>query len=162
MAGSSSSAQAQITVLPEAAALLNSSKCKAGSGMTLVTIFGTARTGKSFLMNAIAGEDDLFDVRPSNTPCTVGVDLCTKFVEVSHLLGDVSESTASSSGSPLAFIDVEGELRIVDLCLFVSSMYMALLNCMITNTVLCMLTCTRTVFCIAAIITGLEISSLFF
>lgn len=81
-----------ITVLPEA--------------------FGQARKGKSFLMNCLAGSEKLFNVRPSNTPCTNGIDISGYFVSLKDFQqGLTSNSTpAGESSDPyVGFVDAEGQ-----------------------------------------------------
>jgi hypothetical protein len=45
----------------------------------LVTVFGPARCGKSFLMNLLSGHRDLFEVAHGNLPCTQGVFISELF-----------------------------------------------------------------------------------
>lgn len=47
--------------------------------LNLITIWGAARTGKSFFMNALAGatENDVFAVAGGSHPCTVGASIST-------------------------------------------------------------------------------------
>jgi hypothetical protein len=52
--------------------------------LNLVMIFGPARQGKSFLMNVLTGEEDLFAQSGRVEPCTCGVDLSNFFPTVSH------------------------------------------------------------------------------
>lgn len=40
--------------------------------LNLITIWGAARTGKSFFMNALTRKEDLFRVAGSMEPCTEG------------------------------------------------------------------------------------------
>ncbi|CAN0557509.1 unnamed protein product, partial [Ectocarpus sp. 8 AP-2014] len=59
-----------LRVKHEACQLLNT--VPAGQPLNIVTILGPARRGKSFLMNALTGHDDLFPVSPNVAPCTAG------------------------------------------------------------------------------------------
>ena len=106
--------------------------------MNLVFIFGNCRSGKSFMMNCLAGTRGVFDVVNTADPCTVGVDVSNHFVALPTLLrraerlaalDDKSSSTSSSSSLPLpppsssnlasakksedrtlvGFVDVEGQ-----------------------------------------------------
>ncbi|KAH8053905.1 palmitoyl-(protein) hydrolase [Aureococcus anophagefferens] len=43
----------------------------------LVSVFGAARQGKSFLMNALSGMDGVFKVSNALEPCTQGIDVST-------------------------------------------------------------------------------------
>jgi hypothetical protein len=72
--------------------------------LQLVSIFGRAREGKSFLMNKLSGRSSVFPVQPTNKPCTVGADLSPHFVALSEL------SDVSTRIDPLVgFVDVEGQ-----------------------------------------------------
>jgi len=69
----------------------------------LVMIHGTAKTGKSFLMNKLMGQPGLFAVRGGNTATTVGVDLSP--------IKSYAEFTGGRGGDgcKVAFVDVEGQ-----------------------------------------------------
>eukprot|EP01040_Poterioochromonas_malhamensis_P022518 gene22518-27417_t len=41
----------------------------------LISIFGRARQGKSFLMNCLAGETDIFRISNEKESCTQGIDV---------------------------------------------------------------------------------------
>lgn len=87
--------------------------------LNLVTIWGAARTGKSFFLNALTGVDNLFHVSSAATPCTSGADLSKTLLSVSDLeKEDYTTSTASSASlqstssgeTPLVgFVDMEGQ-----------------------------------------------------
>ncbi|CAN0402269.1 unnamed protein product [Pylaiella littoralis] len=87
--------------------------------LNLVTIWGAARTGKSFFLNALTGVDNLFRVSRAVTPCTSGADLSRTLFSVSDLeKEDYTTSTASSASiqstssgeTPLVgFVDMEGQ-----------------------------------------------------
>lgn len=78
--------------------------------INLVTIWGAARTGKSFFMNTLAKVDDLFPVSGSMEPCTVGADMSTTVRTVSDLEGRDGARELHESSLPLVgFIDVEGQ-----------------------------------------------------
>jgi hypothetical protein len=53
--------------------------------LNLVMIFGPARQGKSFLMNLLAGKEDLFEQSAKVEPCTCGVDLANFFPTIEEL-----------------------------------------------------------------------------
>jgi len=60
----------------------------------VVSIFGNARQGKSFLMNELSGEPGTFPVSSKSDPCTVGIELSTKATtprELSALRGGGEE-----------------------------------------------------------------------
>lgn len=115
-AGSESTAATasnHITVLPEACELL-SKALSTYSPLHLVAIFGQARKGKSFLMNCLAGSEKLFSVRPTNTPCTNGVDISGYFVSLNDFQQGVSSNTTGvaledSSDPYVGFVDAEGQ-----------------------------------------------------
>ncbi|CAN0505900.1 unnamed protein product, partial [Discosporangium mesarthrocarpum] len=49
------------------------------------TIFGAARSGKSFFFNAFAGEENLFPVSGAAQTCTRHADVCSKTYDVGRL-----------------------------------------------------------------------------
>lgn len=73
--------------------------------LSLITVFGRARTGKSFLMNKISGKAGLFVVRPGHETTTIGADL-SSVISANDFLGDAA---AGSAAGKLAFVDVEGQ-----------------------------------------------------
>lgn len=88
--------------------------------LNLVTIWGAARTGKSFFLNALARVDGLFHVSGAMEPCTSGADLSTVLRSVHDLAkydcatttaSGASSSRSSSLGAPplVGFVDVEGQ-----------------------------------------------------
>ncbi len=94
--------------------------CKVEGPLNLISIFGAARQGKSFLMNTLAGEDRLFRISSSQDPCTQGVDLSRKVLSwgafhhrdeiAMKKLEKKSLARASSEPAPkIAFVDVEGQ-----------------------------------------------------
>ena len=82
--------------------------------LSLVMVYGQARTGKSFLMNKLIGEPGFFTVRAGHVPTTVGVDL-SPFMPYSAFTGSTGSSSSSSSsssstaGDKVGFVDVEGQ-----------------------------------------------------
>jgi hypothetical protein len=77
-----------------------------------------ARQGKSFLMNLLAGEENLFKISNSKDPCTQGVDLSRKvlswpvFHKMDVLDSGASRTVAHASSEKLpkvAFVDCEGQ-----------------------------------------------------
>lgn len=72
----------------------------------LISIFGAARQGKSFLMNCLAGETDLFRISNERESCTQGIDVSRKLMDLSAFAGD------KKSGYPnlkVGFVDAEGQ-----------------------------------------------------
>eukprot|EP00628_Pelagophyceae_sp_CCMP2097_P012568 CAMPEP_0206809312 /NCGR_PEP_ID=MMETSP0975-20121206/6182_1 /ASSEMBLY_ACC=CAM_ASM_000399 /TAXON_ID=483370 /ORGANISM="non described non described, Strain CCMP2097" /LENGTH=732 /DNA_ID=CAMNT_0054351409 /DNA_START=1 /DNA_END=2195 /DNA_ORIENTATION=- len=95
--------------------------------LRLISIFGAARQGKSFLMNALSGQEGVFRVSNALEPCTQGIDLSTKTLTVdalSALSKPEGEARASSwlpwrrgsaevasedGGGLVGFCDAEGQ-----------------------------------------------------
>jgi hypothetical protein len=71
--------------------------------LSLVMIFGPARQGKSFFMNALM-DDDEFQVSSMSEPCTQGVHLSNR----SPMLQDFMADTTPEMPISVGFIDVEG------------------------------------------------------
>lgn len=79
--------------------------------VNVVMIFGAARQGKSFLMNALTGFDHLFPVSPEPFPCTAGVDLSPIVMALPDFERGGGTPFHPSSGSAhptIAFVDMEG------------------------------------------------------
>jgi hypothetical protein len=67
----------------------------------LVSIFGRARQGKSFLMNCLAGEREIFRISNQKDSCTQGIDISDKWLawsEFSKMDGAQTPKTRSASG----------------------------------------------------------------
>ncbi|CAN0417639.1 unnamed protein product [Pylaiella littoralis] len=89
--------------------------------LNLITIWGGARTGKSFFMNALAGvaEYDVFAVAGGSHPCTVGAFISITTRSLSDFGSESGCPTLSSSMSgmnlgagvqpEIGFVDVEGQ-----------------------------------------------------
>lgn len=95
-------------------------RCSDTTPLNLISIFGAARQGKSFLMNMLAGEDRLFKISSSQDPCTQGVDVSRKVISWGAFRRHDEIATkkherrsidhASSEPAPkIAFVDVEGQ-----------------------------------------------------
>ena len=69
----------------------------------VIAIFGKVRTGKSYLMNALARLTGLFVVSANARSCTQGVDLSSRTVPCSHL------GAETGGDIQLAFVDLEGQ-----------------------------------------------------
>lgn len=85
----------------------------AGKPLNIVTILGAARRGKSFMMNALTGHDDLFPVSPNVAPCTAGADISPFLASLSDFeRGGGSQTSHVSPVTPeptIAFVDMEGQ-----------------------------------------------------
>eukprot|EP00752_Nemacystus_decipiens_P015572 g13895.t1 len=80
--------------------------------VNVLTIFGAARQGKSFLMNALAGVDDIFPVSPEAVACTAGADLSPTLMALPDFERGGGVPAHPTSGSPhpkIAFVDMEGQ-----------------------------------------------------
>ncbi len=82
--------------------------------LNLLTIVGAARHGKSFLMNALAGADDVFCVSPEAVACTAGADLSPILMPLSDFKraggGSRTPPRPPTSAEPtVAFVDMEGQ-----------------------------------------------------
>ncbi|CAM9866212.1 unnamed protein product [Ectocarpus sp. 12 AP-2014] len=91
--------------------------------LNLITIWGAARTGKSFFMNALTGVagNDIFAVAGGSHPCTVGAFISTTTHSLSDFGGESGSPTAVSSSQlsgtnlgadvqpEIGFVDVEGQ-----------------------------------------------------
>lgn len=85
-----------------------------GQPLGVVTVVGSARQGKSFLMNALTDSDTAFRVSPEVRPCTAGADLSPCLMPLSDFtsLGrnDLRvPRVTSSSDSMIGFVDMEGQ-----------------------------------------------------
>ncbi|GMF09820.1 unnamed protein product [Phytophthora lilii] len=80
--------------------------------INLISIFGAARQGKSFLMNLLADQQDLFKISNLREPCTQGVDLSGHFVPLSRFSGFNGcppVTPKASKGIHVGFVDAEGQ-----------------------------------------------------
>lgn len=78
--------------------------------INLISIFGAARQGKSFLMNLLADQQDLFKISNLREPCTQGVDLSGHFISLeafSALNG--CPAVTQSKQLQIGFVDAEGQ-----------------------------------------------------
>lgn len=98
--------------------------------INLISIFGAARQGKSFLMNLLADQQDLFKISNLREPCTQGVDLSGHFLPLSRFSavnGCPAINTRAAQEMLVGFVDAEGQgdrditcaLRSVGLCVWV-------------------------------------------
>ena len=80
--------------------------------VNLISIFGAARQGKSFLMNLLADQQDLFKISNLREPCTQGVDLSGHLVPLSSFSGFNGCPPVASRASKdirIGFVDAEGQ-----------------------------------------------------
>jgi hypothetical protein len=77
----------------------------------LISIFGSARGGKSTLLNQMVGGcESIFDVSHQAQSCTIGVEISAKFVPVESFVSDVEYiGSGEKSGVQVGFVDVEGQ-----------------------------------------------------
>ena len=103
---SGTSGQSAVVVNPDSSVVTDAFP---SGPVNFVTIFGPARSGKSFFMNALASRDGIFGVSPAAEPCTRGVDLS----EIVLSLGEFTGTAIIGGGGPestpcVGFVDVEG------------------------------------------------------
>lgn len=83
-----------------------------GEPLNLLTIVGAARRGKSFLMNALTGSDNIFLVSPEEVACTAGADLSPILMPLAEFErgggGSRTRGPASANQPTIAFVDMEG------------------------------------------------------
>jgi hypothetical protein len=79
----------------------------------LISIFGRARQGKSFLMNCLAGEREIFRISNEKESCTQGIDISNKWMTIKEFAtvdGGRSEAVPSTAqGIRVGFVDAEGQ-----------------------------------------------------
>lgn len=85
------------------------------STIGLISIFGAARQGKSFLMNCLAGETDLFRISNERESCTQGIDVSTHLLDLSQFAAGGAKGVTTSSSlkkfpaMKVGFVDAEGQ-----------------------------------------------------
>lgn len=78
--------------------------------VNLISIFGAARQGKSFLMNLLADQQDLFKISNLREPCTQGVDLSAHFLPLSTFSTlNGCPSLGGKAKMQIGFVDAEGQ-----------------------------------------------------
>lgn len=80
--------------------------------VNVLTIVGAAKQGKSFLMNALTGSDNVFPVSSEPFACTAGADLSPTLMSLpAFKQGGVGNATSSCCHSrpTVAFVDMEGQ-----------------------------------------------------
>lgn len=74
----------------------------------LVSIFGAARQGKSFLMNCLAGTTGLFTISNLSTPCTQGIDISKSLVPL-KTFSEIDNGHTTQGKMKVGFVDAEGQ-----------------------------------------------------
>jgi hypothetical protein len=74
----------------------------------LISIFGAARQGKSFLMNCLAGTTGLFSISNLSTPCTQGIDISKNFATL-KAFSEVDGGRPVQGRVKVGFVDAEGQ-----------------------------------------------------
>ena len=78
------------------------------SPCNLISIFGRARQGKSFLMNCLAGEEQIFKISNEKESCTQGIDISEKWMTVSEF-SKVDGGALCEGDAKVGFVDAEGQ-----------------------------------------------------
>lgn len=78
------------------------------SQCNLISIFGRARQGKSFLMNCLAGEEQIFRISNDKESCTQGIDISEKWLSVSDF-SRVDGGVLHEGKLKIGFVDAEGQ-----------------------------------------------------
>ena len=81
--------------------------------LNLISIFGAARQGKSFLMNCLAGREGTFKISNDRDPCTQGIDISRTTVPLREFAsmdgGAAVAPVAGASALRVGFVDAEGQ-----------------------------------------------------
>eukprot|EP01032_Pedospumella_encystans_P021514 gene21514-24401_t len=77
----------------------------------LISIFGRARQGKSFLMNCLAGEREIFKISNEKESCTQGIDISSKWLSLADFskLDGGKHIGGRTEGIRIGFVDAEGQ-----------------------------------------------------
>jgi hypothetical protein len=77
----------------------------------LISIFGRARQGKSFLMNCLAGEREIFRISNEKESCTQGIDISNKWLNLSEFskMDRGKAVSGRAEGIKVGFVDAEGQ-----------------------------------------------------
>lgn len=78
------------------------------SPLNLISIFGRARQGKSFLMNCLAGEEQIFKISNEKESCTQGIDISDKWLSVTDF-SKVYGGSPCEGELQIGFVDAEGQ-----------------------------------------------------
>lgn len=98
------SEQGAVVVHPDSNTVIDSFPSRP---LNFVTIFGPARSGKSFVMNALARRNGVFRVSPAAASCTSGVDLSKTVVSLEEFTGGAAKGKYEDMPH-IGFVDVEG------------------------------------------------------
>ncbi len=80
------------------------------SQLNIISIFGKAREGKSFLMNCLAGESNIFRVSNESESCTQGIDISNKIIDlIDFSVLDSGISVTNPNKMKIMFVDAEGQ-----------------------------------------------------
>eukprot|EP00639_Heterosigma_akashiwo_P022768 CAMPEP_0206402984 /NCGR_PEP_ID=MMETSP0294-20121207/27361_1 /ASSEMBLY_ACC=CAM_ASM_000327 /TAXON_ID=39354 /ORGANISM="Heterosigma akashiwo, Strain CCMP2393" /LENGTH=180 /DNA_ID=CAMNT_0053860321 /DNA_START=18 /DNA_END=556 /DNA_ORIENTATION=+ len=83
------------------------------TNLNLISIFGAARQGKSFLMNLLSGQENIFQISNNQDPCTQGIDISGNFVSLKDFASVDSPADGAaidtSKGMQVGFVDAEGQ-----------------------------------------------------
>jgi hypothetical protein len=103
--------EGQLGVTEAGAKVLKSQK--KNRNINLMFIFGNARSGKSYMMNCLAGQPGLFRVINSSAPCTKGVDISSVIIPHeamgNHVRSYSKEPVPNVDDLDVGFVDVEGQ-----------------------------------------------------
>jgi hypothetical protein len=104
------SSQSTIVVNEQVKQLVFGDSAAAREPCNLISIFGGARQGKSFLMNCLSGTTGLFTISNLSTPCTQGIDISRNMIPLKSFSEiDSGRSTGSSIRMRVGFVDAEGQ-----------------------------------------------------
>jgi Guanylate-binding protein, N-terminal domain len=78
------------------------------SPLNIISIFGRARQGKSFLMNCLAGEEQIFKISNEKESCTKGIDISDKWMSVTDF-SKVNGGSPCEGNLQIGFVDAEGQ-----------------------------------------------------
>ena len=77
---------------------------------SIISIFGRARQGKSFLMNCLAGEREIFAISNKKDSCTQGIDISSKWLSLEEFSKIDSDSALKAAPAVrVGFVDAEGQ-----------------------------------------------------
>ena len=80
------------------------------SPTAIISIFGRARQGKSFLMNMLAGEREIFAISNKKDSCTQGVEVSDKWLTLEAFSKIDNDSALKAAPAVrIGFVDAEGQ-----------------------------------------------------